>query len=59
MTYSSKNLISHLTQESPDKNIFGQFEDPDERLINKIEYANHKYLEFKQKMRYVYKITIT
>lgn len=27
-------------------------EDPEDKIIDKIDYASHKYLEFKQKMRY-------
>jgi hypothetical protein len=47
---SNKSVIL----KSNDSNVFGKFEDLDQRTNNKIEYANNKYLEFKQKMKYVY-----
>jgi hypothetical protein len=50
---NDNNLFENLIWESPNKNIFGNIEDPEDRIIDKIEYANNKYLEFKQKMRFL------
>lgn len=52
MTTSDKNLFDNLICDSPNKNIFGSMEDSEERILDKIEYANNKYIEFKAKMRY-------
>ncbi|CAI2376333.1 unnamed protein product [Moneuplotes crassus] len=49
---NNKNIFENFPPDFPMGYVFGETEEQEELILSRIEYANNKYLKFKQKMSY-------